>query len=152
MQLTGISVCGAGHLSFTSHSSLEVPISQTIMWKRGWLDSVRVRRDISNLMCNILHVCGGPAGKHWIKSMLLTASLFPFLCFGIGFFLNFIAIYYHSLAAIPFGTMVSHPNSGRFLVDQDLQRYVNLSFLVLEFIIRWVHFDVLKCRLIFEWN
>lgn len=118
-------------LSFTSHSSLEVPISQIIMWKRGCLDSVPVRRGISNLLCNILHVCGESAGKHWIKSMLLTASLFPFLCFGIGFFLNFIAIYYHSLAAIPFGTMVSHPNSGRFLVDQDLHRYVNLSFLVL---------------------
>ncbi|KVH93509.1 Nonaspanin (TM9SF) [Cynara cardunculus var. scolymus] len=45
-------------------------------------------------------------GKHWIKSMILTASLFPFLCFGIGFFLNTIAIFYGSLAAIPFGTMV----------------------------------------------
>jgi transmembrane 9 superfamily protein 3 len=46
-------------------------------------------------------------GKHWIKSMLLTASLFPFTCFGVGFLLNTVAIYYRSLAAIPFGTMVS---------------------------------------------
>ncbi|KAM0939992.1 putative nonaspanin (TM9SF), MFS transporter superfamily [Dioscorea sansibarensis] len=45
-------------------------------------------------------------GKNWIKSMILTASLFPFLCFGIGFVLNTIAIFYRSLAAIPFGTMV----------------------------------------------
>ncbi|XP_050379311.1 transmembrane 9 superfamily member 1 [Argentina anserina] len=45
-------------------------------------------------------------GKHWIKSMILTASLFPFMCFGIGFVLNTIAIFYGSLAAIPFGTMV----------------------------------------------
>ncbi|KAL2231420.1 UNVERIFIED_CONTAM: Transmembrane 9 superfamily member 1 [Sesamum indicum] len=45
-------------------------------------------------------------GKNWIKSMILTASLFPFLCFGIGFILNTIAIFYGSLAAIPFGTMV----------------------------------------------
>ncbi|MCD9638811.1 Transmembrane 9 super member 1 [Datura stramonium] len=45
-------------------------------------------------------------GKSWIKSMILTASLFPFLCFGIGFVLNTIAIFYGSLAAIPFGTMV----------------------------------------------
>lgn len=45
-------------------------------------------------------------GKHWIKSMLLTASLFPFASFGIGFMLNTVAIFYHSLAAIPFGTMV----------------------------------------------
>lgn len=47
-----------------------------------------------------------PSGKSWIKSMILTASLFPFTCFGIGFILNTIAIFYGSLAAIPFGTMV----------------------------------------------
>lgn len=46
------------------------------------------------------------SGKNWIKSMILTASLFPFMCFGIGFILNTIAIFYGSLAAIPFGTMV----------------------------------------------
>lgn len=46
------------------------------------------------------------SGKKWIKSMILTASLFPFICFGIGFILNTIAIFYGSLAAIPFGTMV----------------------------------------------
>ncbi|GLU06719.1 hypothetical protein SLE2022_237210 [Rubroshorea leprosula] len=45
-------------------------------------------------------------GKTWIKAMILTASLFPFMCFGIGFILNTIAIFYGSLAAIPFGTMV----------------------------------------------
>ncbi|KAG7012685.1 Transmembrane 9 superfamily member 1, partial [Cucurbita argyrosperma subsp. argyrosperma] len=45
-------------------------------------------------------------GKSWIKSMILTASLFPFMCFGIGLVLNTIAIFYGSLAAIPFGTMV----------------------------------------------
>ncbi|CAN6325978.1 unnamed protein product [Urochloa humidicola] len=45
-------------------------------------------------------------GKNWIKAMVLTASLFPFLCFSIGFALNTIAIFYRSLAAIPFGTMV----------------------------------------------
>ncbi|KAE9446874.1 hypothetical protein C3L33_21228, partial [Rhododendron williamsianum] len=45
-------------------------------------------------------------GKNWIKSMVLSASLFPFMCFGIGFVLNTIAIFYGSLAAIPFGTIV----------------------------------------------
>ncbi|KAJ1685846.1 hypothetical protein LUZ63_017236 [Rhynchospora breviuscula] len=45
-------------------------------------------------------------GKNWIKAMILTASLFPFMCFGIGLALNTIAIFYRSLAAIPFGTMV----------------------------------------------
>lgn len=38
--------------------------------------------------------------------MILTASLFPFICFGVGLILNTIAIFYGSLAAIPFGTMV----------------------------------------------
>ncbi|CAN1305384.1 Transmembrane 9 superfamily member 1 [Linum perenne] len=46
------------------------------------------------------------SGKSWIKSMILTASLFPFMCFGVGFVLNTIAIFYGSLAAIPFGTIV----------------------------------------------
>ena len=46
------------------------------------------------------------AGKNWIKAMTMTASLFPFMCFGIGLALNTIAIFYGSLAAIPFGTMV----------------------------------------------
>ncbi|GAB4844785.1 Transmembrane 9 super member 1 [Ancistrocladus abbreviatus] len=45
-------------------------------------------------------------GKNWIKAMILSASLFPFMCFGIGFILNTIAIFYGSLAAIPFGTIV----------------------------------------------
>ncbi|KAI4983929.1 transmembrane 9 superfamily member 1-like [Hordeum vulgare subsp. vulgare] len=45
-------------------------------------------------------------GKNWIKPMIMTASLFPFMCFGIGLALNTIAIFYGSLAAIPFGTMV----------------------------------------------
>ncbi|KAK4745129.1 hypothetical protein SAY87_011441 [Trapa incisa] len=45
-------------------------------------------------------------GKSWIKSMVITASLFPFMCFGISFILNTIAIFYGSLAAIPFGTIV----------------------------------------------
>lgn len=45
-------------------------------------------------------------GKNWIKTMVLSASIFPFMCFGIGFILNTIAIFYGSLAAIPFGTMV----------------------------------------------
>jgi len=46
-------------------------------------------------------------GKSWIKTMLLTATLFPGVCVGIGFLLNFIAIGYKSLSAIPFGTMVA---------------------------------------------
>mmetsp|Transcript_47439 Transcript_47439/g.151954 ORF Transcript_47439/g.151954 Transcript_47439/m.151954 type:complete len:597 (-) Transcript_47439:85-1875(-) len=45
-------------------------------------------------------------GKHWIRAMLVTASLFPGVVIGIGFALNTIAIFYHSLAAVPFGTMV----------------------------------------------
>jgi len=46
-------------------------------------------------------------GKHWIKCMVLTATLFPGVCFGIAFLLDFIAIGYGSLASIPFGTMIA---------------------------------------------
>ncbi|XP_078433979.1 transmembrane nine 1 [Wolffia australiana] len=56
------------------------------------------------------YVSGGlysrSGGKNWIRAMILTASLFPFTCFGVGFILNTIAIFYGTLAAIPFGTMV----------------------------------------------
>ncbi|CAA7404508.1 unnamed protein product [Spirodela intermedia] len=56
------------------------------------------------------YVSGGlysrSSGKNWIRSMILTASLFPFTCFGVGFVLNTIAIFYRTLAAIPLGTMV----------------------------------------------
>jgi len=46
-------------------------------------------------------------GKHWIKCMVLTATLFPGICCGIAFALDFIAIGYGSLASIPFGTIVA---------------------------------------------
>lgn len=46
-------------------------------------------------------------GRHWIRTTLLTAMLFPGLCFGIAFMLNTIAIFYHSLAAVPFGYIVA---------------------------------------------
>jgi transmembrane 9 superfamily member 3 len=59
------------------------------------------------MICSLLNaLLYSIAGKNWIKSMVLTASLFPFLCFSIGFALNTIAIFYRSLVAIPFGTMV----------------------------------------------
>ena len=45
-------------------------------------------------------------GRHWIRTMLLTAGLFPGTVFAIAFALNTVAIFYHSLAAVPLGTMV----------------------------------------------
>jgi len=45
-------------------------------------------------------------GKAWIKAMLLTAGLYPGITMSIAFALNTVAIAYHSLAAVPFGTMV----------------------------------------------
>ncbi|MQM16771.1 hypothetical protein Taro_049733 [Colocasia esculenta] len=57
------------------------------------------------------YVSGGlysrSGGQNWITTMILTASLFPFMCFSIGFIINTVAIFYGSLAAIPFGTMVA---------------------------------------------
>lgn len=46
-------------------------------------------------------------GRHWIRTMLLTAGLFPGVCFAIAFVLNTIAIFYHSLAAVPFGYIMA---------------------------------------------
>lgn len=45
-------------------------------------------------------------GKTWILTMLLTGTLFPTMCLSIAFVLNFIAIGYHSLAAVPFGSIL----------------------------------------------
>jgi len=45
-------------------------------------------------------------GAEWKKCMLATAGLFPAVCFGIAFLLNFIAVYYKSLAAFSPGTML----------------------------------------------
>lgn len=45
-------------------------------------------------------------GESWIKTMILTAGLFPGIVFGLGFLLNFVAISYGSLAAIPFTSIL----------------------------------------------
>uniref|UniRef100_A0A061RAB8 Transmembrane 9 superfamily member n=1 Tax=Tetraselmis sp. GSL018 TaxID=582737 RepID=A0A061RAB8_9CHLO len=45
-------------------------------------------------------------GKAWIRAMLLTAGFYPGITMAIAFALNIVAIFYHSLAAVPFGTMV----------------------------------------------
>jgi transmembrane 9 superfamily protein 3 len=44
-------------------------------------------------------------GKLWITNMLIIAGLFPGLILTLGFLLNFVAIAYGSLAAIPVGSM-----------------------------------------------
>lgn len=44
-------------------------------------------------------------GVEWKKCMLATAVLYPGICFGIAFLLNFIAVYYQSFAAFSFQTM-----------------------------------------------
>jgi transmembrane 9 superfamily protein 3 len=56
------------------------------------------------------YVSGGFNARHggraWIRAMLLTAGLFPGGVALIAAALNTIAIAYHSLAAVPFGTIV----------------------------------------------
>jgi len=46
-------------------------------------------------------------GKKWIKQMVISAFLVPFLVCSTAFFINFIAIYYHASRAIPFTTMLA---------------------------------------------
>jgi transmembrane 9 superfamily protein 3 len=45
-------------------------------------------------------------GRHWIKCMIYTALLFPGAVFATVFVLNFVAVTYGSLAAIPFPTVL----------------------------------------------
>lgn len=45
-------------------------------------------------------------GTQWKQCMLLTAGLYPAICFSIGFLLNFIALGYQSLASFSVGTML----------------------------------------------
>jgi len=45
-------------------------------------------------------------GRSWIKNMFLTAGLFPCIIGSVTLVINFIAIYYQSSRAIPFGSMV----------------------------------------------
>ena len=47
------------------------------------------------------------SGHYWIRAMLFTAGLFPGVCFAIALSLNTIAIFYHSLAAVPFGYIMA---------------------------------------------
>lgn len=64
---------------------------------------------IASTLCSFVggYVSGGlyarNDGRNWIRTMLLTALLFPGACFAVAFSLNTIAIFYHSLAAVPFG-------------------------------------------------
>ena len=46
------------------------------------------------------------SGRRWIRQSLVGASLFPGLVCSTSFFINFIAISYHSAKAIPFTSMV----------------------------------------------
>lgn len=91
------------------HSSLDMSVVHythvTEVW--AYLSCKIELYTYSSIRCSVvLNPFGGGAGKNWIKAMAMTASLFPFMCFGIGLVLNTIAIFYGSLAAIPFGTMV----------------------------------------------
>ena len=52
-------------------------------------------------------------GKKWIKQMVVSAFLLPFLVCSTAFFINFIAIYYHASRAIPFTTMVRNSFSNK---------------------------------------
>jgi len=46
-------------------------------------------------------------GKKWIRQMVISAFLLPFMVCSTAFFINFIAIYYHASRAIPFLTMIA---------------------------------------------
>lgn len=77
-------------------------------------------------------------GQQWIQCMIVTALLFPAICVSIAFFLNFIAIGYGSLAAIPFGTMVK-----KIRKRKEKERKKQFSFI--PFLIGCNYFDLGIC-------
>lgn len=96
-------------LATLATTTILVTIAGTLFVERGTILTVF-------LVCYALtsfvggYVSGGfyarHEGKQWIRTMLLTATLFPITCFGLCAVLNTIAIFYRSLAAVPFGSIV----------------------------------------------
>lgn len=86
-----------------------ITIAGTLFVERGTIVTVFI---ICYALTSLLggYVSGGFYSRHdgraWIQTMLLTANLFPLVVASIAFTLNTIAIFYHSLAAVPFGTIV----------------------------------------------
>lgn len=86
-----------------------ITIAGTLFVERGTIVTVFI---VCYALTSLLggYVSGGfysrYDGRSWIQAMLLTANLFPLTVAAIAFTLNTIAIFYHSLAAVPFGTIV----------------------------------------------
>lgn len=55
-------------------------------------------------------------GKNWIRTMVMTAGLWPGFVTAASILINFVAIYYSSTKAIPFGTMIAILSIWIFLV------------------------------------
>ncbi|CAL5229553.1 g12903 [Coccomyxa viridis] len=90
-------------------SVILITIAGTLFTERGTIVTVFI---ICYALTSFVagYVSGGfyarNGGKTWIPTMLLTANLFPLMCFSIASVLNTVAISYHSLAAVPFGSIV----------------------------------------------
>lgn len=103
-------ILGTGvQLTLLVFSVILITIAGTLFVERGTIVTVFI-------VCYALtsfvggYVSGGyyarNDGASWIKTMLLTANLFPLTVAAIAFILNTIAIFYQSLAAVPFGSIV----------------------------------------------
>ncbi|KAI3436249.1 hypothetical protein D9Q98_002302 [Chlorella vulgaris] len=90
-------------------SVILITIAGTLFVERGTIVTVFI---ICYALTSFVggYVSGGfyarAEGKNWIQTMLVTACLFPLSCFSIAFVLNTIAIFYQSLAAVPFFSIV----------------------------------------------
>lgn len=90
-------------------SVILITIAGTLFTERGTIATVFI---ICYALTSVVggYVSGGMYsrndGNAWMATMVITAALFPLLCFSIAAVLNTIAIGYHSLAAVPFGTIV----------------------------------------------
>ncbi|GAB4823325.1 hypothetical protein N2152v2_010371 [Parachlorella kessleri] len=103
-------VIGTGvQLALLVLSVILITIAGTLFVERGTIVTVFI---ICYALTSFVggYVSGGyyarNDGKTWILTMVMTANLFPATCFAIAFVLNTIAIFYQSLAAVPFGSIV----------------------------------------------
>ncbi|CAH3045205.1 unnamed protein product [Pocillopora meandrina] len=105
------SLIGTGyHLSSVAGCVIMFTIMGDLYTTRGSILSTTIfvyaaTAPVNGFMGGSLYARQG--GLQWIKQMVLSAVLFPFLVCGTAFMINFIAIYYHASRAIPFATMVA---------------------------------------------
>ncbi|KAA3677908.1 transmembrane 9 superfamily member 3 [Paragonimus westermani] len=105
------SLVGSGaHLAVVAFIALLLALTNHLYTERGGFISIAIFVFAATAPINGL--VGGSlysqlSGKRWIRQFLLGATLLPILVCSVAFFVNLIAMYYHTSRAIPFLTMLA---------------------------------------------